>query len=230
MKKTVYIIAALLSLSSCKFVHIDAEKFMLHGNGIVCDGEVENRVLDSLSGFDSIELRGYGELVVVQSDSCRVSVKANNDAFPHLDCKVEDGLLTIGIKDNVRLKTEDFEVTVSLPLLRSLLVKGAGDLEMDGYTSSTPLDLEINGAGDMEVERISVPELSVTIKGAGDLDLKDIDVNSLKVEIKGAGDASLSGRAGSAEVSIAGAGDVDASGLKVDEWKQNKSGLGSIRR
>ena len=144
MKKTVYIIAALLSLSACKFVHIDPEKFALSGNAITCIGEVESRILDSLDSFDAIELRGYGELVIVQSDSCNVLVRANEDAFSHLDFKVEDGLLTIGTKDNVKLRTDDLEVTVSLPVLRSLLVKGATDLEMNGYTSPTPLNLEIN--------------------------------------------------------------------------------------
>ena len=159
-----------------------------------------------------------------------VSVKANEEVFDHLDYEVVDGVLVIKTKDNVGIRAEEYDITVSLPVLTALTVNGAGDVDIkNGYTSDNGLDIVINGAGDFEISGITVPSLNIGLNGAGDIDITDMNVDKLSVSINGAGDVDLSGKAASASFNVSGAGDIDARNLDCADVQTHKSGIASIR-
>ena len=159
-----------------------------------------------------------------------VSVMANEEVFDHLDYEVTDGVLVIKTKDNVGIRAEEYDITVSLPVLNAITVNGAGDFDIkNGYSSDNGLDIVINGAGDFEISGITVPSLNIGLNGAGDIDITDMNVDKLSVSINGAGDVDLSGKAASASFNVSGAGDIDARNLDCADVQTHKSGIASIK-
>lgn len=199
------------------------------GKRVTCKGPVITKTLD-LGGFDAITVSGGADIELFQGDECEVSVKANQDVFDYLDYEVSGTTLIIKTKDNIGIRAEEYDITVTLPVLNAVTVNGASDMDIkNGYASDKALEIEINGAGDIDITGISVPSLTVILNGAGDIDVNDMDVESLSVSISGAGDVDLSGKAARAEFTVAGAGDIDARGLDCTDVQTHKSGIASIK-
>ena len=49
------------------------------------------------SGFDRVELNGYGEVILVQGDTESVEVEADENYLPYIETKVSGGTLHLGI-------------------------------------------------------------------------------------------------------------------------------------
>ena len=199
------------------------------GKRVVCKGPVEDRLLDSLRGFNQIRVSGQADLKYVQNSDEYVRVKANAEVFDYLDFEVEDATLVIKTKDGVQIKADEFDVYVGSKVLKSLKVSGAADVDIAGVHSAEDLTVSISGAGDCKMKDIKVPCLTYSVSGAGDLDAEGLDVEKLYVSISGAGDVDLAGKAGFASLSVSGAGDIDARQLDCPQIEKHKSGAASIK-
>ena len=200
-----------------------------NGKKVSCKGPVITKTID-LSGFNAIVVNGSSDMELFQGDKFQVLVKANQEVFDYIDYKVEDGVLILENKDNVNIRAEEYEITITLPLLKSLVVNGAADVDLKtGYVSQENLDGVVNGAGDFELSGIAVPSLSFTLNGAGDIEADALNVEELAVAVNGAGDIDLSGKAGKASFSVSGAGDIDARGLVCESYTTHNRGMASIR-
>lgn len=228
MKKIAIVLAVALMAVSCKFVTYSGNGIGSK-NSVRCTGPVETQVMEDLTDFNEIHLNGKADVKLVQADHFEVSVTANQEVFEYLDYKVEDGTLVLQQKEKVNLRAQVFDVTVSVPEVTRIVINGAADLDLpDGYYSENNLTMVVNGAGDFDMNLITVPELSFVVNGAGDIDAKQIDVQKLDIAISGAGDVTLSGKAVNANFSVSGAGDVDARSLECEHYTTHKSGVASI--
>jgi len=200
-----------------------------NGKKVTCKGPVITKELD-LSGFDAITVNGSSDMELFQGESFQVLVKANEEVFDYIDYKVEDGVLILETKDHVNIRAEEYDVTITLPVLKELIVNGAADVDIKkGYAASENLKVQVNGAGDFDLSGIAVPSLSFTLNGAGDIEADGLDVQELSVAVNGAGDIDVSGKAGKASFRVSGAGDIDARGLDCENVTTHKSGMASIR-
>lgn len=223
MKKLLYSLCALAIVASCVNINVGS------GNAIHCKGPEVERSMD-FSDFSAIVVNGSSDLSFTQADAFSVVVTANEEVFEYLDYKVEDGVLIIRHKNNVNIRAEKYDVAVSLPLLASITVNGAADVEQMGpYSADQDLSVQVNGAGDLNFAGISVPGLRFTVNGASDIKASGLDVQNLSVSVNGAGDAVLSGKAASASFSVNGAGDIDARNLECENVSTHKAGVASIR-
>jgi hypothetical protein len=224
MKKLLILTVLPLLIASCT-ININGAKT------VKCTGPVEERDIELSAPFQSIEINGGFDLKLVDAP-CAVAVKANNDAFDYLEIYVkEDGTLVIETKDHVNIAAEECQFTVSSEMINKLVVNGAVDLD---YTCSKefsePLDIEVNGAGDMELAKFIGPSLSVSINGAADLDISEISTKNLVISINGAADVDVSGEADDASFTVNGAGAIDATKLVTkNSPKVSTSGLASVQ-
>lgn len=224
MKKLIYALGVLLVSCSCINITVGG------GNGIRCKGPVVEKTMEGLTDFTGIVANGSADIFFAQADSFSVKVTANEEVFEHLNYRVEDGVLIIGTKDNKPIRAEKYDVSVTLPLLEAITVNGASDVnQMGEYKADNNLTVSVNGAGDLNLDYVSVPVLSFTLNGASDLRAKDLDVQELKIGINGAGDAVLAGKADKAHFSVNGAGDIDARGLVCGEVTTHKAGAARIQ-
>lgn len=226
MKKIFSLIGAAALCASCIFpggISING------GKAVTCKGPVVIKSFD-FSDFDAISINGGADLELIQGQNFEVKVKANEEVFEHLEYEVAGSTLILKTKNNVGIRAEEYDVTVTLPTLMELTINGAGDVDLkNGYSSDKDLDITINGAGDLELTGIAVPSLSIGLNGAGDIEANDLNVEKLSVSINGAGDVDLSGKATKANFSVSGAGDIDARGLDCPDVQTHKSGIASIR-
>lgn len=230
MKRVVSLIGAAMLCAACVFPINGLNGITVNdGKKVTCKGPVITKELD-LNGFDAITVNGSSDMELIQGDYFKVLVKANEEVFDYIDYKVEDGVLILETKDHVNIRAEEYDITITLPTLKELVVNGAADVDLkNGYVSGEKLKVLVNGAGDFDLSNIAVPSLSFTLNGAGDIEADGLDVEELLVAVNGAGDIDVSGRADEATFRVSGAGDIDARGLECVKVNTHKSGMASIR-
>jgi hypothetical protein len=162
------------------------------------------------SDFQTIALRGGIDLVVRQGNSESVTVRADDDILPLVQTVVEGSgetrTLRIQFKsgESVRTKTQ---VVVTVDVVK-----------LEAIASS--------GSGDITIEALKTPTLTMSISGSSDAALKQLDTERLAISIAGSGDVQASGRAARLEVSIAGSGDVGARELLAGDVSVSIAGSG----
>ena len=226
MKKIASFALAMVTLVSCQFVSFNGKA----GNLFNAKGPVVVKTMEGLTDFDAITVNGSADVEFVQGSSFLVEVTTNEDVFEKLDFKVENGVLVLQPKEKVKLNRSKVNVKVVAPVLTEVNVNGAADFDMDSYEGENRLKIQVNGAGDLKLDDVIIPELKVVVNGAGDINFKDIDIEEVSVTVNGAGDAVMSGKAGNVDVTISGAGDVDLSGLAYQKLNTHKNGIGRIKR
>ena len=227
MKKIFYIAAVALLCTSCFHVNTN---YTGGKNAIKGAGPVISKTLD-LKDFDTIEINGGADVTFNQASVYEVTVRTQENIFDWLDYKVEGTKLILQIKDKKNVHAEVFDIVIQAPELNKVLVNGASDFDIKGLRIDGDLDVQVNGAGDLDFNQVACESLSIQVNGAADAKLTSLEVRKdLKVEVNGAGDVEITGSAQDVSLQVNGAGDIDATGLKVaGEVKQHKAGIASIR-
>ena len=165
----------------------------------------------AVSGFQAIALRGAIDLVVRQSDHEGVQVRADDNIAPLVQTVVDGSgdarTLRIQFKagESVRAKTP---VVVTVDVVKLSAVASSG-------------------SGDIRIEALNTPALSLGIAGSSNARLEQLDSEQLSIRIAGSGDVQARGRAARLDVSIAGSGDVQARELAAGDVKVSISGSGN---
>ena len=227
MKRIFYIAAMALLCSSCFHVNTNYTGDI---NPIKGTGPVISKTFD-FKDFDTIEINGGADVTFNQSSIYEVTVRTQESIFDWLDYKVEGSKLVLQVKDKRSVRAEVFDIVIQAPELNKVVVNGASDFDIRGLRIDGDLDVQVNGAGDLNFDQIACESLSVQVNGAGDAKLSSLNIRkTLKVEVNGAGDVDITGRAQDVSLDVNGVGDIDATGLKVDgEVKQHKAGIATIR-
>ena len=226
MRKILSALCAFVLISCTCNVHIGNGK---NGKSVTCKGPVVTRSFE-LADFNAIVINGQADLEFTQTDgSFSVSVKANEEVFQHLNYRVENGTLILETIDKINIRADEFDIYVSAPKLTKIEVNGAVDAKIAALKQQEKLEIEVNGAGDIELKNLIVPELEVEINGAGDLDCKGLNVGKLSIVVNGAGDVELEGTAETCTLNVSGAGDIDARKLDCEQIETRKAGLASIK-
>jgi Putative auto-transporter adhesin, head GIN domain len=209
---------ACIALSACSF---DPGRMR---NGIQGSGNVIKQSR-TVAAFDRVEIRGIGELTLRQGP-LSVEVEADDNIIPLLESTVDNGRLTLKIRDNTSFR--------NINTLRWIV--------------STPdlTEIDLSGLARVDATDIKTPYLAVSISGGGQVVLRG-EAESQKVSISGLGDANLSeltGKRGIVEISGGGQAHINISdalsakitGLGEIKYRGNPttseevSGLGTIRR
>lgn len=168
-----------------------------------------------VGGFDRVELRDYGELVISQGDSEALTVEAHPEVLSAIKSEVENGKLTLRI-DRTWLERLSDSLRNGLSRHRVLYTLTLNDLH----------ELSILGAGKVKASEIESDTLKITLSGAADLRIPSLNVEILTVDMPGAGRVAVSGHTIEQEVTITGAGSYDASKLESRDARVVISGAG----
>ena len=237
MKKISCILAAcaLLLLPSCRFV-----KF---GDGFSFDGDVEfnadgERITasdnfitrnDVTGEFHSLVCNVPGDVQYLPGE-CAVSIYGADNILKHITVQNENGTLVIKSDGTTFRNVKTLKVNVSSPVLEQANFNGAVDFNAPNGISALEFDMQINGAGDVDINGLTADKASVTVNGAGDARLTAIDCETLTLSINGAGDATVAGRATTASLSVSGAGDINARNLDCANIDSKVRGIGRVEK
>ena len=235
MKKISCILAAcaLLILPSCRFIKVsddfDFDGEINFGESSESISPSDNFITrnDVTGEFHSLLCNVPGDVQYVPGE-CTVSIYGADNILKHITVQNENGTLVIKSDGTTFRNVKTLKFNVSSPVLEKVSFNGAVDFNAPNGVSSLDFDLQVNGAGDVDIQGLTADKASVTVNGAGDATIAGIDCESLSVEINGAGDASVAGRAASASLSISGAGDINARDLDCANIESKVRGVGRI--
>ena len=166
-----------------------------------------------VGAFDQIEVAGHYEVRVTTGSAPSVRASGPDKAIDKMVVEVEGNTLKIHPRKKRGFNlgwSRDHKVTleVTVPALR-----GA----------------EINGSGDVRVDKVSGDHFEGGIAGSGALALGQVQVASLSLGIAGSGEAKLGqGKAGRVDYEIAGSGDIDGGGLAAERARVSIAGSGHV--
>jgi hypothetical protein len=231
-KPTVVTVALLMSLTAgC-------------GLGVRGAGEVVSETRMITSDFDSVELRGSGDLVVEIGTEPSVVVETDSAVIDLVTTVVEDGRLIIE-QESTRWRGVDMlRISVTVPSLEQLELSGSGTVSAGGLADTLVLDLSGSGdvildgevdrldmdlAGDGSVDASGVTAESVDGRGEGSGVVEvEVDGTLLEVSIDGSMSVTARGRVETASVAIAGSGELLARELTANVVDISVPGTGDV--
>ena len=171
----------------------------------------------SASGFTGVASDGVFDVTIQYGTATSVSVEADENLLPYIETVVEDNTLYIRSKDDRSLQSKNkMKVTLSMPDLRMLALNGSGNVTAGGaFKSLQPLDIALNGSGDITCSFESYGTVNAAISGSGDMTLSG-EARNLNAAINGAGDIdAFKMTVDNASVAISGSGNVNVTSNKV---------------
>lgn len=148
--------------------------------------------LRQVEGFQSVELRGAGELIIEVGPPTSVAISGRARTLQYTETRVNGDRLIIDVAkrrwgwlgQQGRLK-----VNISTPKLVALHSSGAGDISISGLNGG---DHQIHVAGAHDVKATGkVDNLIVSLDGAGNIDYHKVIAANATVTLNGAGDAKV---------------------------------------
>lgn len=179
----------------------------------------------TVTGFSAVALSGIGEVTLKQGATESVTVIADDNIAPYLTTEVYDGVLTLGLSDDVIFTgpvTLRYEVTAKT--LTGVENSGLGSITGDGIDTPA-LAVDLSGGGEITLKGTAAAQ-RVTVSGLGKIDLAELNGRNAIVSVSGAGEARVNA-ADTLKAEISGLGSVLYTGQPRIE--KNISGGGEIR-
>ncbi len=195
-----------------------------HHDTIDGSGKLETRSFD-LDGFTGYEMNGSLDTRIRVGGDHQVTITLDDNLFDNLEIEVEGGTLVVEWDESCDPHRKAV-VEITMPKLESLELNGAGDLDVDRFRGDE-LDILLRGAGDLEVEG-EVDRLDVTVMGVGDVKCRGLEARHVKAVLTGVGDVEVTAK-DSFEGTVSGVGDIEYWGNPEKE-KVRVSGIGDIER
>lgn len=229
MKKIAILLAGLvLMLSGCKFIRIgDLSNFnFISGDGPLVTKTFEPGMYDVITSSISADVIYDGV-----SDHPSIEVTAPENLFEYFDFVVEEGTLILRYKKDAHVVHDgNVVIHVTAVNLRKVAMAGSGSFRMEAPVTVAKFEGAIAGSGDMLLDRITAPSVTLAVAGSGNMTVSKLDCVDLAASVAGSGDMRIAGKAGTATVSIAGSGDIDIRALESDDVQTSALGSGAIRR
>ena len=240
-------LVAVIALIFCAFM---AEASKVEGNGNIITKEI------SVDNYSEIELGGNIEysgnnfwgnrsnkkfpvFKYTHGRSASLKITIDENLFPLLSIKSNNGRLAIRIQNGTRIKPTQYVIEGSSKTLKYLKTSGPMDFEAQNAFSEDQLEIKISGSSDVKFPhnvKLRLGEFSVS--GSGDLVFADLDCKNLTSKVSGSGDITLKGKADETYCKVhdyrelsekAGSGDIKAYDLSVNDLSCSVSGSGDAR-
>lgn len=179
----------------------------------------------SVSGFDSVLLKGSTDVDIRQGNETRVEVTADDNLLPMIATELQGHTLVVEAKHSYRTNNQT-RVSITMPALKAVDVNGSGDIVLKDYAGER-LHLGVAGSGDIDA-RGSVGELDAKIDGSGDIDAGSLKARSVHVQINGSGDAHVAA-SDALDATVNGSGDVGYRGSPA-QLRQVVHGSGEVSK
>ena len=229
-------LVAVIALIFCAFM---AEASKVEGNGNIITKEI------SVDNYSEIELGGNIEysgnnfwgnrsnkkfpvFKYTHGRSASLKITIDENLFPLLSIKSNNGRLAIRIQNGTRIKPTQYVIEGSSKTLKYL--KTSGPMDFEAQNAFADLDCKnltskVSGSGDITLKG-KADEARYSVSGSGDIKAYDLSVNDLSCSVSGSGDARVYAK-DNMNLSVSGSGDIRYKGPA--NVNKSKSGSGSIQ-
>ena len=198
------------------------------GNGvetITGSSKVETREFD-YADFKDVTVGNAFKVDVTQSDSYRVSITMNENLFDYLDISQSGGTLTIRMKPHYSYLHATRQASINMPDLRVLKLSGATQGEVDGFSSTHPLEVDISGASSLDIDDLEAGDVNFDISGASKVS-GSIEMANGRLIVSGASTVELRGSAADVTINVSGASRARLTDFPVADAAVDLSGASS---
>jgi len=169
--------------------------------------------------FDRVENDSDAKLILVAEESwtnpdAKWEVGCTSSDIDILVFDVVDGVLTVRATD--ALLGADCDIRIRAEPVRQILVRGNGDLDVDGTVRDLAL-VETRGDGQVTLGTVQTTDLTLEAHGNGQIKIDNLQAETLLATVAGRGDMWLSGAVPDAEIYVSGIGDLIAEDLLVQD-------------
>jgi hypothetical protein len=169
--------------------------------------KTESRTLGP--GIDSVEMSGFGNLLITSGNAAALNVTADDNLLPYIESEVKGSVLKLWLKPGQQLKpSKSLTYNLTLKSLRSL---------------------NLSGAEAVAVSPMYVTDLNLQTSGAGSLDFTRLQARSLEVNASGTQRIHLTGECDSQSLISSGAASYDARDFATQNTTIILSGASSIQ-
>ena len=187
-----------------------------------------------LTGFESVRVEGPYDVTIRTGSAPGASASGDRSGFESIDVRGEGRVLIVRAGQEAwggypGAKRSPPRLTVTVPALRAARVDGGGRLSVDRMAGQS-VDLQLNGAGRIDVAELRTDRLNAVVvgtgalkvggkvqrarfaaNGAGSIDARALDLDALTLDWLSVGEAAFTVRY-TAEVSAQGQGPVEIAG------------------
>lgn len=193
---------------------------------IVASGTSATEVRQS-ENFESVTVQGTVDLhltIVPGLAATEISVTGDDNIIPRVLTEVEDGKLTVKLKNGSYSSMSSLIVNVRTGSVQAAKLAGSGKLHVYDLDAAS-FHLELSGSGSSAISG-KAQDLSIGLSGSGSINAGDLTAQNASVSLSGSGGVEINAM-DNLEISISGSGSVRHSG---DAWAQTKiSGSGSVK-
>jgi hypothetical protein len=183
-----------------------------------------------VDGFDEIELKGVGHLIIEQGAVESLEVEAGEDVLEKIDAGVEFGRLKLGFEHSWLefwkvANYRDTKFRVGIKNIKHIVLSGAGDI-MTNKLVTDALKVELNGSGNVKL-MAETKKFEARIAGSGDI-VASGKADEQKIEIDGSGNHSAAELVSkSVSITVRGSGSAE---LQVSDFLSvSIMGIGTVR-
>lgn len=200
MKTIIYTVAVsliLISFEACNFKSI-------RGDGNVTSNEI------SISDYDVIDFSGGAELTYEQKSDTTpyLRIEIDENLFPLLEIKSENGTLSIKKQDKVSLSPTKYAIYTNSKELKEISASGSIKAHVKGKLVSDDFKFKVSGSGNILCDSLLAHYVTFRVSGSGDI--------------------TLTGKAASVDCAISGSGKVKAAEMLSDTVYCSVSGSGNF--
>lgn len=210
---------------------------------VIGSGNLVTRDL-AFEDFDRLEVGSAFEVDVVQDEAYSVSVTADDNVIDRVNVTKRGQTLQIGLQPGSYGSTS-LSAEIHMPSLRGLLLSGASDGTVTGFSSEDDVEFRLSGASNLsgnveagDTRMIVSGASSVTLSGAAanlvleasgasDVDLEEMPVNDAEVKLSGASEAIVNA-GGTLDADLSGASTLQYAGSPT-LGRVNTSGASELR-
>ena len=147
----------------------------------------------NVTNFTKIKTFGSNNVLVTQGAAFSVEVKGYGNLLPYFETTVNGGVLELKYKNNTRIRNDNIEVHITMPLLTGLWSYGSGDILCAGnFAGNISFEVNIHGSGDISIEKGDTQKFTGATTGSGSLKAFGFEADNADMTITGSGNQEIS--------------------------------------
>lgn len=212
-------LAAMALLVSFLLLAACHEQQTIKGNGS------RETVARSIAPFDSIQLDGSYDVILVGQMPQQVALTADSNVQQYVTTTVKDKTLYIATAPKVHLVTQQSPMLeIFVPSLTGITVSGSGTVNATKI-SADKLSIQLSGTGRVYVAG-AVNKMNVALAGAGEVNSQDLNAKEADINVSGSGRVSVN-PSEQLKVKVSGSGLIEYYGAP-SSVTQDISGSGKV--
>lgn len=163
------------------------------------------------SGYTALAAGGMMQVEIAYGNSQTIKLEGEENLLPYIETTVEDGMLTIKVKERYTLKTnQPIKVYVSMTTITALAQSGSGGITGKGeFSNKGNTSVAVAGLGSVKVNFTTIGSLSMRMSGSGSVNLSGKVENEADIKQSGSGNANLENMScNEAVVQLSGSGNL----------------------